>query len=780
MSNQKQKIELLAPAGNYEAFIQAINNGANAVYLAGKNFNARSFANNFTIDEIAQMVKYAHIRDVKIYVTVNTLIKDTEIMDALKFIESLYKANVDAILMQDIGLINIVHKAFPDLEIHASTQMNCTTVQDAQRLKALGMKRIVLAREVDLETIQKIKENVDIELEVFCHGALCMSYSGNCLMSSLIGGRSGNRGKCAQSCRQEYELEVQTESAIEVIDKKYYLSCKDLMTLDHINELKNVGIDSLKIEGRGKEAEYVATVVKWYRNALDNGVTKETVEKGIKQLKLVYNRQFTRGYLFGEKNKDFTNINAVNHLGLPIGTVTRSDKQNVYIQLTEDLAIDDCIRIVNDKDETKDAIIVNNMYRADQYSKENGLIKQANKGMLVKMHCHNEELKPGYLVLKTKDNKIVTNAQNTPEKKVLVSGVLYVKNNHLALDLTHGRIKASAISNIEVQEAKNKDMKDRIIEQVNKINDTCYEFENLKYLGEAVFLPIKEINELRRNALQELENKIIESFKVDYHYNKFKTQAKEYQNEKRLYAKVTSKAQANACIDAGIHYILSEKKELIEELKQSKDSSIHFIYLEPRLSENNPGFAIDEINHETITSVYQNVMNIFAVNFYHEQEVNIVGISPELSKKEIVEIVNRYQNTFKKKPNLLMMVYGRYEMMLMKHCPINKALGYSNKGCLECERKQYYLKDKKDYEFPLVRTINCNMKLLNSRTTSLIDYLKEIIHIGIYNLLLDFTLEDYEETLRVCMNYKECFDEEKNGIEENPYTTHGAYENGIE
>ena len=201
-----KRVELLAPAGSRESFLEAINNGANAIYLAGKNFNARNFVKNFTINEIKEMIFYAHLRDVKIYVTVNTLIKDSEIKEALDFVCELYKANVDAILVQDIGLIDILHKAIPDLVLHASTQMNCVCLEDAIRFKNMGISRIVLARECPLEEIKRIKENLDIELEVFCHGALCMSYSGNCLMSSLIGGRSGNRGKCAQSCRQEYSL----------------------------------------------------------------------------------------------------------------------------------------------------------------------------------------------------------------------------------------------------------------------------------------------------------------------------------------------------------------------------------------------------------------------------------------------------------------------------------------------------------------------------------------------------------------------------------------------
>lgn len=775
------KMELLAPAGNYESFIQAINNGADAIYLAGKNFNARTFANNFTIDEIASLVKYAHIRDVKIYVTVNTLIKDSEIMDALKFVEQLYKANVDAILVQDIGLINIVRKAYPDLELHASTQMNCTCVNDAKVLKELGFKRIVLARECSIDTIKEIKKNVDIEIEVFCHGALCMSYSGNCLMSSLIGGRSGNRGKCAQSCRQEYTLEYGDVNSSEkkIIDTKYYLSCKDLDTLEYVKELQKIGVDSIKIEGRGKESEYVATVTKWYRNALDNNLNSYDIENGKKELKLVFNRKFTKGYIFNETNSDFTNIDTVNHLGLNIGKIIKADKQFCYIKLNEDVNINDALRIVDEKWETKDALIINNMYLSDEFFRQGDLIKSAKKNSIVKIRIHNENLKAGFDVLKTKDSKIIDSVNNGYDKKIDINGKIFLKDNLLCLELRHNDISIVSKSSISYEEAKNEDMKNRILEQISKIGDTPFEFASLEYVGKSVFLPIKVINELRRDAISALEEKLIDSKKKNYHYNKFYTNVLEYSNEKRLYAKVRTKAQANACVDAGIKFIISENKDLVDEMNKV-NSDIHFIYLAPRLSKEFAGYAIDEVNNDKISSVYLNVMNIFAVNFMHENGVNIVGISPELSKKEIVELVNRYKNTFKKMPNLMMQVYGRYEMMLMKHCPINKALGLDNKGCLECERHQYYLKDKKEYEFPLIRTINCNVKLLNSRTTSLIDYMKEIIKIGINNLLIDFTLEGYEETLRVANNYLDCFKNEKNGIENNPYTTHGAYENGIE
>ncbi|MFA6842985.1 MAG: peptidase U32 family protein, partial [Bacilli bacterium] len=221
-----KKIELLSPAGDKESFISAINNGADAIYIAGTKFGARAYITNFSNEEISELIRYAHGLDVKVYVTVNTLIKNSEIQECLEFVDFLYKNSVDAILIQDIGLACILRNIFPKLPLHASTQMNVMTVGEAKRLKAEGFERIVLARECPIQTIIDIKAQVDIELEVFAHGALCMSYSGNCYMSSLIGKRSGNRGRCAGACRMEYTLTDLTDD----IGTKYFLSTKDLCT----------------------------------------------------------------------------------------------------------------------------------------------------------------------------------------------------------------------------------------------------------------------------------------------------------------------------------------------------------------------------------------------------------------------------------------------------------------------------------------------------------------------------------------------------------------------
>ena len=243
-----KKIELLAPAGNMESLIAAINAGADAVYLSGKKYGARAFAANFSSEELIEAVKYAHLYDVKIYVTINTLIYENEMDDFINYVEFLYSINVDAVIMQDLGAMDLVRQKFPNLEIHASTQMNIHSLESVKLLEKLNIKRAVLSRELSIDDINHIKNNSNIELEIFVQGALCVSFSGQCLMSSLIGGRSGNRGTCAQCCRMKYDLVKNSKT----IDRGYLLSTKDLCALNNIDKLIDIGVDSLKIEGRNR------------------------------------------------------------------------------------------------------------------------------------------------------------------------------------------------------------------------------------------------------------------------------------------------------------------------------------------------------------------------------------------------------------------------------------------------------------------------------------------------------------------------------------------------
>ena len=317
-----KKIELLAPAGNIEALKAAIMAGCDAVYLAGKLYGARAFSKNFNNEELVEAIKYAHLYGVKVYVTVNTLVYDDEVDAFLEYIEFLHKNNVDAIIIQDFGMFDLVRKTFPELEIHASTQMHIHNLDGVKLMERLGMHRVVLARETSIDTIKEIKDNSNIELEVFIHGALCISYSGQCLMSSLIGGRSGNRGACAGSCRLPYD--IISYDGKKLNKDRYPLSTKDLNSLENIGELIDAGVSSLKIEGRMKSPEYVYMVVSLYREAIDsyykNGFVKINEDELLK-LKKIFNRNFTKGFLFNTTNNDIINAYRPNHMGVTVGRI---------------------------------------------------------------------------------------------------------------------------------------------------------------------------------------------------------------------------------------------------------------------------------------------------------------------------------------------------------------------------------------------------------------------------------------------------------------------------
>ena len=423
-----KKPELLAPVGSYESLIAAIEAGADAVYLSGKKYGARVYANNFNDEELIEAIKYAHIYGVKVYVTVNTIIYEYEIEDFINYIDMLHRNNVDAIIIQDIGMFDLIRKTYPNLEIHISTQMHVHNIEGVKFFEKLNAQRVVLARETSIDTIKEIKKNTNIELEVFTHGALCISYSGECLMSSLIGGRSGNRGACAGCCRLPYDI----ISDNKIINKdKYPLSTKDLMTLEHIDELIESGIDSFKIEGRMKRPEYVYQVVSLYRKAIDSYINtgKSTItQEDIKEMKKLFNREFTSGYLFNEKY--IINGKRPNHQGIEIGEVIDYKNGYVYIKLTDKLNVHDGIRILGKTDK---GLMLNKMF----INKRD--VKEANKGDTINFKY--EYVKPKSIVVKTTDYKQIEEINKNIEnkkRKVKISGKITLKEKAI-LELSDGK-----------------------------------------------------------------------------------------------------------------------------------------------------------------------------------------------------------------------------------------------------------------------------------------------------------------------------------------------------
>ncbi|MDP2841265.1 MAG: peptidase U32 family protein, partial [Candidatus Methanoperedens sp.] len=322
------KPELLAPVGSKEALIAAIDNGADAVYFGGKLFSARQYASNFTKEELEWAIDYAHVRGVKAYVTVNTLIKDSELEEACEYLQYLCNAGADAVIVQDLGVLRLLREQLPELPVHVSTQMTIHTVEGVKFLEEMGVKRVVLARELSLDEIKRIKSQTSMEIETFIHGALCFSYSGQCLLSSMIGGRSGNRGHCAQPCRKKYGM-----NGIE----GYLLSPKDLNMSEHIPALVEAGIDSFKIEGRMKRHEYVAGVVRIYRKLIERYFEAPEIffilESEKYMLLQLFNRGFTTGYFFGNPGSELMSRKYPYNLGTELGTVSGYDSRKKLLSL---------------------------------------------------------------------------------------------------------------------------------------------------------------------------------------------------------------------------------------------------------------------------------------------------------------------------------------------------------------------------------------------------------------------------------------------------------------
>ena len=344
MRTKNRPIEVLAPAGSMECLKAAILNGADAVYLGGEMFGARAYAGNFNKEELLEAIDYVHLYGKKLFLTVNTLMKEEELPLLPGFLKPFYEQGLDAVIVQDLGAVSVIRKHFPKLEIHASTQMTITGVHGARIAKKMGAKRVVPARELSLEEIQEIKDDTGLDMECFVHGALCYCYSGQCFMSSMLGGRSGNRGRCAGTCRLPFYLDgtKNTKNA-------YPLSLKDLCTIEHLPEILDHGVDSLKIEGRMKGPRYVGEVTRIYRKYVDLYLSEKPYKVESEDMKIlmeVFNRGgFTGGYYKEYHGKDMMSMKRPDHQGLYVGKISKLMKGKISFTAQEDIHKGDALQI---------------------------------------------------------------------------------------------------------------------------------------------------------------------------------------------------------------------------------------------------------------------------------------------------------------------------------------------------------------------------------------------------------------------------------------------------
>ena len=641
------KTELLAPAGNMATLKAAVQNGADAVYIGGKMYGARAFANNFTLDEIKTALKYCHLYSVKLYVTANTVIFENEIEDFLDYMKFLYESGVDAVIMQDLGMISLVRKLIPDLEIHASTQINVHNDESLFFLKNMGVKRAVLAREMSIDEIKNLK--CDIEKEIFIHGALCVSYSGQCLFSSLNGGRSGNRGECTQSCRLPYENNK---------TKNYYLSTKELCSVNHIKEILDLKINSLKIEGRMKSPTYVGYVTRIYRRLIDDyykGLNPKITPMELYNLTTLFNRKFTDGYLF---NDNIYNIKSPNHLGSHLGIVIKITKDKIFVKLDEDLYQEDGIRFCS----SNKGMIINKLYN--------------EKGLLVNHVCKGDiaildnkvNLKEKDSVNKTISKNLIKLIENTVPKKIPISFKVFAKAfNELTLTVTDD-INTITLKSIKLDKALNKPTtKEEIYSKLNKLGNTPFYLKSCEINLDNAFIPMKILNNLKRDIIDKLILKRTEKEnKINFKYEKHLI------NENNNIPSFLVRNEEQLKMVLGKGRIYTEDFKLYKKYKNS-----NVFYKLPRIMHEFPDFKGENLLISELGGIYKyskdnfviadyplNITNSETVNFLHNIGVKISTISPEVKGFEL----EKYSYPTEK------IVYGKPDLMILKN--FNKDIKY--------------------------------------------------------------------------------------------------------
>ena len=699
--------ELLAPVGSMEHLKIAINAGASSVYLSGKNYGARKFAENFTLDEIREAINIAHMHNVKVYVTVNTLIRQTELENAINYLSKLYAMGVDAVLVQDLGLIELINKYLPDLKIHASTQMTCENQLKLDYLESKNVKRVVLPREMRKDEIKNLKTNM--ELEIFAHGALCYSYSGQCLMSSFKGGRSGNRGTCAQPCRQKYKIEGMNK-------KDYYLSPCDLSLFSNLKEISELNLSCIKIEGRMRSKEYLAIVVSNYRKALNKLKSNKEIES--EELNLVFNRGFTQGQFSHTSKRSLR----AGHIGLKIGKVIEDRKNQIAIRLYDSIKSipdkgDGLLIVKNNNDygfeiSQNPTITTLNHFKKGKFKQVKDLTRQ-DKVLIVKKVWQNKksdfDLKKSDVYL-TKRRDMAKKAKEIENK-----GTSYVKSK-LTLTfslknkfpLLKGRLTLANRKEIECEVIGNAPFekplkrsvdKDTIRKQLSKVDNYPFDIVhiNINYDG-TLFIPIRKVNELRRNLFEKLEKEVIgiyshKSKRIDLDIDESKIKEKTpsfsfYTNNlkhlenlsdvKRVYLEIPPKDDSldiTSKPNYNINYMVNFIREAYE-LSYGKDYTL--IWKWPDICHDNLIKTLNKVRailskmHYDIP-IMSNSFNAeygpYSMNITNTESIDslenykLLTISPELRKTDYEEIIKHS----KRPEKLEMLVHGSVELMKTRY-----------------------------------------------------------------------------------------------------------------
>lgn len=767
MSQKGFIMELLAPAGTMENFMAALESGADAIYLGGKVFNARAHAANFGIDELREAVRLAHILDVSVYVTVNILIGDTELKDLEQYIKDLDSIGVDAIIVQDLAVAEIAKRVAPNIHLHGSTQMTAATLDAVRFYESLGFTRVVLARELSLKEIQHICKHCKAEIEVFVHGALCVCYSGQCLMSSFIGGRSGNRGACAQPCRLPYELLDSKGESVLPKHEAYLLSPKDLNYSEHMNELVAAGVTSFKVEGRMKKVSYVRQVIGTYREILDEASIHENQRKALAS---GFNRGFSTAYLEDTVGRQMMTVVAPNHQGKPIGE-SYTKKGEVYLSLTEPIEQGSLVKILQSSGSVTYYTV------DDEWTCVSDTLYKGRPA---------EGLAVGQLYLASTPKNTKSRGLQEFTRKYDMSVYLSVgsngETNYTELTAILDSGLSVTVTNEYVPAIANKvpTSLEKVTEQLGRLGNTLFRLSYVDIPDGPYMWPASVLNALRRDAVTALETALIthhvESWQAlqvtgDVDYD-FKAQHElSYDTCTMISARVDEIEGVKAAISGGAQKIVFGGDRLSrtpyalsiydEVARLCAQSDVICTFATPRVVKDD---EVEAYKH-TLEAIVQahpdsisihvpqallwlrelgytgaieadtglNIFNTPTLHFWEQLHISCVNPSQELTLKQITELAKHSHVPIET------MIHGYTEMMISEYCAIASFVGTGSKvNCpMPCVKESYSLKDRKGEIFPIRTDPYCRMHIMNSHEMDMRAYVPMLLQKGISILRID-------------------------------------------
>ncbi len=781
-------VELLAPAGSSDAYKAAAAAGADAVYLGAKGFNARQQAENFSLQELAATIEDAHVRGIKVYFVLNTLVSESEFQKAFDFASFVYQEGIDGIIVQDLGLAGLLKKEMPKLTIHASTQMTIHNTDGVKEIQSLGIDRVVLSRELNLTEIKNIIKNTGVEAEVFIHGALCISRSGQCLLSSFIGGRSGNRGRCAQPCRLPWSLEGKH------VVKGHLLSPKDLMTLELLPQIVDTGVSALKIEGRMKSPEYVAAVVMIYRKYLDMAIRSPRDYKvrpeDIHLLMQIFNRGgFSTGYLRKGNLDRLMCTEHPKHWGIPVGSVCKQKEKKMQvssfqknrmmipIQFQETVHMGDGLEIW-DSDNNDPSAIVSVMMD------NNWHVKKANAGDILMVGNFKSGANPGSPVYKTYEKSLMEHMSRMIEKHIprvsLLGTFRLFDGEKPVLDITDPNGNRVSVQGAEAaKEALGKPVtSDRIRDQLSKTGDTPYFFERITvHTDSHSYIPVSELNRMRREAIQNISEMRRTASKrpistrneiIDEHFPGNAKKLSNHQGISLLFYSIPENMNWEG-LDAKRVYLPVTGLNYLEEVKRQgmkgyvwSPAVMHDSQVDRFIERITPYLnCIDGILAGNLGTLHRfreafpptpiaidfpmNVYNSWTIDVLEKYEPTSIMLSPELNLQAIREIISF-------KIPLETLVYGEIPVMTLEYCP-GKNNGDCNKKCDKCQYRQGYLTDRVGKKFLYRTDPDLRRTTLFNSSRLMLEDVQELKETNIDILRLNILTETTEEIHALCRFY---------------------------